>query len=101
MLADLREDLRDAGRVFSSGRAWTTREVEEWIRFALCARGGQDDDFQVDLAAFSRGAVFVDFERAALCFALNALDVAVFQDERLRAVLPDGAGAVESKHHSQ
>jgi hypothetical protein len=49
----------------------------------LCARGWEDDDVQVDLAAFARGAVFVDFNRPALRFALNSPNVTVIQDERL------------------
>src|SRR6185369_8356387 len=87
VLADLRKRLRDAGGVFSGGGTWATGEVEERIRFALCARGGQDDDLEIDLATFARGAIFVNFERAASRLALHALKLAVFQDARAWSML--------------
>ena len=49
--------------------------------------------FRLILRPLRAGAVFEDFERAALHFALNSLDVAVFQNERL---VPDRAGHLKN-----
>src|SRR5215216_639501 len=99
MLTDLCERTCDAGRVLrGGGGSWTTGEVDERIRFALVAGGGEDDDVQSDLASVLCGAIFVDLERAAPGSALNFLDLAVFQNEPLGTVLTNRARGVESQH---
>jgi hypothetical protein len=65
LLTDLGEYLRYARRIFSGGRAGAAGDIEQWIRSTFTACRRQRHNFETNLAALSRGAVFKDFEISA------------------------------------
>src|ERR1044072_2762661 len=98
MLADVCKILCDTRRVFrGSGGSWTAGEVDEGVGLALVTGCGQDEDIQTDLAPFG-GAVFVDLESATLGGAFYVLNLAVFQNDWLSAVLTNRARGLERQH---
>jgi hypothetical protein len=89
--------LHEAGSVFGRRAARSPREVNEWVGFALVACGTDEDDLQSDRSVFFRGAVFLDFESPALCFAGETFDRAVSQDKS-GFKLPDGTRGLKSDY---
>ena len=84
------------GSVFGGRAAWSTGEVNERIWFAFVARCRNDEDLETDFSSLFLGAVFVDVKRPALCFDLDARDLAVVQ-HNFGSILSDGARGLESK----
>ena len=101
MLANVCEGVRDATRVLGGGRTWTTGEVDEWIGFTFIARGRENEDVETDLAAFLRGAVFVNFESAALRGSGNVWRLAIFKHEWIAGSLFDSTRGMESQNQRQ
>src|SRR5215212_3535126 len=98
MLTNCREQLRDAGSVLGGRRSWSTRKVEQRIGFTLFAGCRKDDDLEIDYPAFLSGAVLVDVEIAALCSALDALDLTVCQNDGFCRTLAHGARGMKAYH---